>query len=546
MNRHLLKARIGFIYPIFLSIGLIYFKHGLLFKGDIIENVLTIFVVVATCNIFGRNRFSLIIELIVLVGFNLFMFIEITHLYLYKDFFSASAIFILIETSPAESGEFLTNYLDIKLVFAGCSIVAVMIFSIIQLVENFYKNEFFLFDFKIELPWVKWQLPFYLFYLLGFCGFVFFINAAPHHRRYIVAHTLVDGYQKYLEHNAAYQSLGKEKRGGQFSKVKHHHTTEAETYIVVIGESTTRNHMNLYGYSRNTTPRLNEIKEELLIFTDVISPHTNTIPTLSKVLTLANYEAPERKFDGSIIQLFNKANFKTYWVSTQQPIGLHETFVTGISNSCDQQFFLSSYNEVPYDEVILAPLVTVLNDTAAKKIIFIHLMGTHIAYENRYPDSFNKFKSIPATTFKHTLAYHRINAYDNAVLYNDYVVREIIEQVRKTEKKSTLVYFLDHGEEVYETLDFAGHGGGILSRSMYEIPFMLWRTQVEEQKDTNLVVDTNRKWMIDDLLFTMADLANIEFEESKIERSLFSKAFKERKRVILKNTTYEKQFGIEK
>ena len=544
MNLQILIARLGFIYPILLSICLIYWKHGLLLKGDIIENILTTFVIVATCNIFGKNRWSLIAEIIILVGFSVFMFIEIAHLYLYEHFFSASTIFVLLETSPSESREFLTNYIDGALLFSGISILLVMTFSIRRLIANFRNGGPFLFDFRIPLPFIRWSIPFQIVYFLGSLACLFFMKLAPHHKHYIVAHTFVDGYQQYQEHHVAYQKLGQDKLGGDFSDVQHQGIDE-ELYIFVIGESTTRNHMNLYGYERNTTPRLNEIKEELSIYKDVISPHTNTIPTLSKVLTLANYEAPNRKFDGSVIQLFNQANFKTFWLSTQQPIGLHETFVTGISNSCDQQVFLSSYNELPYDEAVLMPLSKILQDTTAKKVIFVHLMGTHIDYQNRYPTTFNRFQDKPNTKFEHSTAYHRINAYDNAVLYNDFVVREIIEQARKTTQKASVLYFSDHGEEVYSKIDFAGHGGGILSPAMYEIPFILWQSP-HHKRNTSFVINTNRKFMIDDFLFSAADLANIQFKELEVERSLFHTKYKERKRIIHNRKTYEEQFNLQR
>src|SRR5690606_14130732 len=97
-----------------------------------------------------------------------------------------------------------------------------------------------------------------------------------------------------------------------------------QTYVVIIGESTSARNMGLYGYYRNTNPLLTEIKDELLIFNDVISPHTHTIPSLNKMLSLSNFENPDVIHCGSIVQLANAAGFSTYWISNQQPIGIHE------------------------------------------------------------------------------------------------------------------------------------------------------------------------------------------------------------------------------
>ena len=49
-----------------------------------------------------------------------------------------------------------------------------------------------------------------------------------------------------------------------------------------------------------------------------------------------------------------------------------------------------------------------------------------------------------------------INAYDNGTLYNDYIIRTCIEMVRKQDGMSAMLYFSDHGEEVYDCLKNAG------------------------------------------------------------------------------------------
>ncbi|WP_438883943.1 sulfatase-like hydrolase/transferase, partial [Bacillus cereus group sp. BC317] len=43
------------------------------------------------------------------------------------------------------------------------------------------------------------------------------------------------------------------------------------------------------------------------------------------------------------------------------------------------------------------------------------------------------------------------NDYDNANLYNDYVVASLIKDYKATDPNGFLLYFSDHGEEVYDT-----------------------------------------------------------------------------------------------
>lgn len=67
--------------------------------------------------------------------------------------------------------------------------------------------------------------------------------------------------------------------------------------------------------------------------------------------------------------------------------------------------------------------------------------------------------------------------YDNATRYNDYVLMQIINRFRN--QNTVLLYFSDHGEEVY---DYRDHKGRDLSSNtisynylkyQHEIPFMI-------------------------------------------------------------------------
>ncbi|PWB74102.1 MAG: hypothetical protein C3F15_08380, partial [Holophagae bacterium] len=65
-----------------------------------------------------------------------------------------------------------------------------------------------------------------------------------------------------------------------------------EVYVVVIGESQSRNNMSLYGYVRPTTPNLDRLAKrgDLLVCRNAFSSHTHTTETLSLALTSANQQ----------------------------------------------------------------------------------------------------------------------------------------------------------------------------------------------------------------------------------------------------------------
>lgn len=64
-------------------------------------------------------------------------------------------------------------------------------------------------------------------------------------------------------------------------------------------------------------------------------------------------------------------------------------------------------------------------------------MGNHGSYEERYPHAFNRW-----TGKSH------IDKYDNSILYNDFVMKQLFSAVKESAKLSGAVYFSDHADDV--------------------------------------------------------------------------------------------------
>ena len=302
--------------------------------------------------------------------------------------------------------------------------------------------------------------------------------------------------------------------------------------------------MQLYGYGRSTNPLLSDISNELLVYNDVISPHVLTIESITKMLTLSNYESEYKQTSGSILQLANAAGYGTFWLSNQRPIGIFESLITKIALSAKQTKFLSTahgQHNRTLDQVLLPELNEVLKiETAYPKFIVLHLMGAHFKYVNRFPDSLN-------TAFKTSCTNDDVNKrqiikdqYDRAVLNNDYVISEVINSVKKYAKHSAVLYVSDHGEEL-DNLERWGHNEDFATKSMYDIPLFLWRS-LEYKKSNPLFFDANRPYMTDDLFHSLAELLKINANQVDSTRSIFSKHFQMRKRVILQTQDYDVKF----
>lgn len=507
---------------------------------DFFENLIFTCLFLLFSNLLRRRRLRFFFLLFTLVFLYLTIFVEVAYAYLYKNPISESTVFILLETNFSEARDFISMYFDKHLFFLFLGFFLPLLSSLFLLRRFLPAGGYFhAFPAANKSQHKRVQLVSLLLIVLG-CSILLGTRLRNKNIVFVVYKSL----KTYRKEANAYKLLGQEKMGGKFSNVVSDNQDE-ELYVLIIGESTTRNHMSLYNYYRNTNPLLSAKKDELIVYQDVISPHTQTIPSLKKVLTLADFENPEGYKDGTLLQLMNKAGFATYWVSNQCPLGTYETLVTQLAKSAGKHYFTNTAtweSKTPYDEKLLIPFKEVLAEKTKKKFVVLHLMGTHGSYDNRFPRSFAKFHSVPATKFKTEYAYQSINDYDDAVLYNDYFVNSVLDLVKQQAKKSWVLYLSDHGEEVFDTMPVAEHLEKKGSKPMYEIPFIIWRSDKYKQHDNHQYI-TDRKYMTDDLIYTVADMSGVRFSEFDSTRSLVSPGFRMRKRSISKTEDFDTKFG---
>ncbi len=53
---------------------------------------------------------------------------------------------------------------------------------------------------------------------------------------------------------------------------------------------------------------------------------------------------------------------------------------------------------VAYDGAVLEPFDKIMQDPAERKFIVVHLLGTHMNYQYRYPDNFVKYVTSEGAT----------------------------------------------------------------------------------------------------------------------------------------------------
>ena len=498
------------------------------------ESVLFGILIVLVISFFKKSTFKRILNYILFLFFTFCTYTETVYFLIYKTYFSPSTIFVFFDSNPQEVSEFLAFYSTKPIIVLTFITLLVSVWCLKQL--YLLSSQFFTVS--------KNTIIYSLIFIGIILGFLRLSKLIDYNFPYLFARSYIL-YQKESKELDVY----KKNKNGNFESVAVKPSSAQQVYVLVLGESTTKSHLGVYDYARPTTPLLSAQKDDLLLFQDVISPNTYSVASVTKLLTLANYEYPKATGQGSIIQLANAADFETFWLSNQRPLGPYESLITKLSFSSDHTKFITTVNagnSKTLDADLLSDFDAVLNQSQSNKIfILLHLIGTHHNYEDRYPPSFNVFNGMVNSNFRSDAIAEKINHYDNAVLYNDFVLNAVIDRLKTLNANSFMLFLSDHGEELYTDLNIAGHNEDTPTKSMYEIPFILWQSEKYKEYRT-IDTDVNKPYMSDDLFHGLADLMGIQCNQVDYQRSIFSDRFKERPRIILDSIDYDNAFRSKK
>lgn len=255
----------------------------------------------------------------------------------------------------------------------------------------------------------------------------------------------------------------------------------AHTVVVMLGESASRSHLSAYGYRLPTSPCLDAHGDSVYLFTDVIGSSASTAGNMERILSFK----PDDLTWGDgleyplLIDVMERAGYRTYWLSNQERTGSVSNTSGVMTMGASVVRYVGAENSedalaMRYDEVLLPQLELALADTARCKLIFLHLMGSHAEYSCRYPASYELFTARDEMT-----AYERpwldgrmarrVAEYDNSIRYTDALIGRVMGLVAALDQPSVMIYFSDHGENVYDRDGTCGRG-----RQYVEVPFAVY------------------------------------------------------------------------
>lgn len=248
--------------------------------------------------------------------------------------------------------------------------------------------------------------------------------------------------------------------------------------IMVVGETARADHFSLNGYDRNTNPLLS--KEDNILFVEAEACGTSTafsVPCMFFLRSHENYSPAIARSESNVLDILAAAEIETIWLDNNSSCKHvcnripHENLRIKADGSILQ--------DGEYDIGLVTEAEHYIDTGSANTLIVLHTMGSHgPAYSERYPEDFARF--VP---FCHKLspkecsALEVANAYDNTILYTDYVVDSLIKMLQERAESidSFVFYASDHGESLGENgVYLHGLPRAVAPESQTRVPLILW------------------------------------------------------------------------
>ncbi len=314
-----------------------------------------------------------------------------------------------------------------------------------------------------------------------FLSLVFMLLLVPKTSVSTIVQMLISTYKTLQEYKTFNAVIVQRKNILEKLNVSHLRNLEKQLHVLVIGESTVKDHMSAYGYTKKNTPWLSsKIKNDnnTIIFKNVYSNNILTTMSIQYALTEQNqFRKIALAESYTIFDIANSAGFETYWISNQEQFGLYSSPIKPIAYTAKNTIFINDHTSkrglsTYYDEELVKYFPNILN---RKAFIIFHLMGCHSVYRDRFPSSFKTFKNEKND---------KIAEYDNCVLYNDYVLSLLYQKTQQNPNFSSFVYISDHGEEVEKGY---AHDISKFTWHMPRIPFFMIFSQKYATENSNMI-----------------------------------------------------------
>lgn len=323
--------------------------------------------------------------------------------------------------------------------------------------------------------------------------------------------------------------------------------------VFIIGESFIKGHSSLYGYNHETNPYLHHEKNtgNLFVFNDVVSYSGATATCMKYFYSTSDASIIDWEETPLFPAVFKKAGYRVALLDNQNTrnngsaaLDYSASFFINSNDVHNQCFDYRNQTTYRYDHEMIEGEKDYLRVDEGPALTIIHLMGQHVDFHLRFPktDEFVHFSpdSIKRKPYLSEKQCQAICDYDNATLYNDYVLKQIIGNYENAD--AIVIYLSDHGECVYDDSQLS-YGRSIAEEKpldtiklMYEIPMMIWCSNMYIQNHPDVVrkisESTDRPYMNDIVSHLLLDLAGVVCPDFNPEKSLINDNYKPVERYV--------------
>ena len=282
--------------------------------------------------------------------------------------------------------------------------------------------------------------------------------------------------------------------------------------ILVIGESARRDHFSLYGYGKETNPYT--VKDSVKAY----------VADASATYTAAGVKAILEPYDtDELYEIIPNYLYRTgvdvFWRTSNW--GEPPVHVRSYETIGDLRKRLPEADP-RYDGALLAGLKDEIL-AGGKDQVFgvLHTYTNHgPSYNTNYPKEFEVFTPVSSTVEMSKVSPEELfNAYDNSIVYTDWIVHSVIDVVRETGRRGCVLFVSDHGESLGENnLYMHGVPYSMAPREQLEIPFVVWTSDPSLRfKDLDLVGQHH-------VFHTILDFFHVESPVFDENLSIFEKA----------------------
>ena len=289
-----------------------------------------------------------------------------------------------------------------------------------------------------------------------------------------------------------------------------------ELIVMVVGETARADHWGLNGYKRQTTPLLQ--RENVLNFPDFWSCDTSTarsVPCMFSNLGRAKFDVRDAQASDNALDILQRAGVSVLWRD-------NNSSSKGVADRVPYEDFKSAKlnpmcdDGECRDEGMLSGLQQRIDAASGDVLIVLHQMGNHgPAYYKRYPKAFERFTPVCQTNDLGSCTAEEIaNAYDNAILYTDHFLAQVIALLKANNDQfeTAMLYVSDHGESLGEYGMYLHGAPYVLAPDAQKhVPAVIWYGDAltHDLRVDDLPARSKRRWTHDSVFHTLLGLFEI-------------------------------------